>query len=179
MYVFQRNNSFTPTPDYSDTAGTFYLIGESPNAAFLWSEGDPQWKMGPNLDRTAGRMNPNAWYLVKMHFDMSSATTGGWEMWKRTPTTRFTKVAGWYAGITENFTMDADKLHTVLEWLKFPGSSMVGPASFQYYDDITFAEYHADLPSFGSARKVNGVIATGIKPQGISSIKKMNGVLLS
>lgn len=144
------NPYFTPT----EGPGQFYFVNRSFTADYAPA---PEWdqnKMGINLGSSGrpGRIDPNTWYLVKMHIDTSGASPLApagqdvWEMWIRRVDTSFVKVAEWIGGVTPDFTWPVIDT-TGYKTLRIP-TTVDDVNSWLYMDDFALATLESDLPVY-------------------------------
>jgi len=118
-------------------------------------------KLGPNLGNpTDFVLEPNRWYLVKVHIDTSGksplapAGQGVFEVWMRGKDQPWRKTAEWLGGKTTNFTWPllprADEASKTFRMPTTVGGVTSRWADYWIYlDDFAMAALEGDLPVCG------------------------------
>lgn len=120
-------------------------------------------------------VQPNKWYLVKIHFD-TSTTNGTYQLWMREQgVAEFTQLANWVGG-QDGFTMSTttENLggHGILKMPTTWGQSTCGSGGECYdawvlLDDFVIAESESDLPTYTDGA-TNQTISGGVDLKGAS-----------
>lgn len=149
--------SYNPynTAPYGDPSNGHVFFNTRDNTT-----GRPFYSQSPGNENKLGQtdvgrsITPNAWYLVKMHFDTSTTSNNRWEMWIRPVGGSFTKIVEWIGGTTPNFTwtQTSGGGHKYLRIpTTFPGNNVeIFYDAWIYLDDFVMATSEADLPTYDS-----------------------------
>ena len=130
--------------------GQGFFANRPPNADFKAASEYPtnRDKLGPNVGKASGfTLNPNRWYLVKVHIDTSGksflvpAGQGAYEVWMRQKDQPWIKTSEWLGGKTRNFKtfrIPTTVGGTTRNWANY----------WVYLDDFTVATREASLPVY-------------------------------
>ena len=130
--------------------GNLFIVNESPNSRLSYTGTDAMWRpnlIGPNSPASQAIIYANTWTLVRMHFDMSGASNGTWQMWTKKVGGNFVKVAEYIGGTTPNTTWNP-AFRSGMTWLKV-FTTLDTYDSWWYMDDFMIATSEADLPTYG------------------------------
>jgi len=149
-----KNNSMPP---YWESAGTgeMYIQVDCFNSCDNADEApEDQWKMGHNIASEGGLLEPNQWYLLKVHFDTTGADSRSsgnsvYEMWIDN-----VKVAEWIGGVTADFTW-ASPGTSGHKALRIP-TTINDVDQWIYIDDFVMATTEADLPVYNALSAPSG-----------------------
>ena len=142
--------------------GQGFFANRPPNADFKAASEYPtnRDKLGPNVGKASGfTLNPNRWYLVKVHIDTSGksflvpAGQGAYEVWMRQKDQPWIKTSEWLGGKTRNFTWpllpqasDGNKTFRIPTTVG--GTTRNWANYWVYLDDFTVATREASLPVY-------------------------------
>ncbi|MCB1824483.1 MAG: hypothetical protein KDJ54_07870 [Candidatus Competibacteraceae bacterium] len=154
LFTVRGSSSAQPYNTSTTSPGQWFFMNRPSHANNSLAPQEDQNKLGANLggSATPARIDPNAWYLIKLHFDTSGASPlapagqGVWEMWIRRADSDFVKVAEWIGGVTPNFTWPIIDT-TGFKSLRMP-TTIDTYNAWIYMDDFVIATTEADLPIY-------------------------------
>lgn len=182
MGVFSNENSYAP--DCALDVGTYSSFYYAIDTQYIASGGAQYTSegcggttdtLGYNQSVSSPKFSTNAWYLVKMNYNMTNASAPVFRMWVRKRNeSSWTLYAEWIGGTTSGLTWTA-KYTSGMKWLKL-FDTVNCYDSWVYFDDFVIAEAESDLPVYFADTVDGKTPTTGSKHQGVTGIIKKDGV---